>query len=260
MKQESIFYIIIIIAVVVVAALALTGLVSNWKTGANSTKPTNMVKITASGSASNEPSQALIYVTINGTGATTGSAVQNLSSTINEFNSSIYKFVNGNLSAVTTSSYSVNRPYCYQYAPYNKTSCYNGYVAEESLSIMIPNIRNVSAVLGSTASIPNVYVTYVSAALSDSQATTLRQQALESAIANATSQAGAVIGPNDMIYSTNVTVNSYYAYPYPYGVSATASANGGTASVAPSAIGPQFYGGTNQVEESVSVVFYYGPK
>ncbi|HIH50260.1 TPA: hypothetical protein HA291_02260, partial [Candidatus Micrarchaeota archaeon] len=87
----------------------------------------------------------------------------------------------------------------------------------------------------------------------------LRASALALAISNATSQADALLGPNEVIYSRNISVNSYYIYPY--GV-AESSGSGALASVAGrnATISPQFYSGTSQVTETVSVVFHYGSR
>ena len=233
---------------------------------------TSVITLSATGTASSRPTQAQISITINGTGATTASAVQNISTTLNMFNSTAYKFLNGNMSLLETTYYSVYKPYqyCPIYAtnatpasgsiaiPMKCTSNNIGYTAAEDISVTLPNIDNASSFLGAIASIPNVYVSSVSPSLSSNQTASLRAAALASAISNATSQADALLGPNEMIYSRNISVNSYYIFPY--GVAANSGAL--TAGVADrnTTISPQFYSGKSQVTESVSVVFHYGSR
>lgn len=249
MDDDFILYIIVLVAVIIFSALIAfsfesTG--SNTNTGTrsgNSTTSLNQLTITASGSVSNASTQALLYVSINGTGPTTQAATQNLSSTLNRFNSTIAPFINGNLSKITTSNYNT-------YKVFNSTI----FQAQESLMVSLPNIANTTAAIGAVASIPNVYVSEAAPELSNAQIKGMRIQALQLALSNATSQADALIGPNDTIYATNISVNNYVVYPFAY---ATAQASGPGTSPA---ITPKFYGGTNQVTESVSVVFSWGKK
>lgn len=247
MANETILYVIVILAVIAFIGL-ITFSAGGWRGigwHIKNTTSNNTISITASGTASNASTQASMYVDINGTGLTNQQAVQNITATLNTFNSTIYKYVNGNLSMITTQSFQV-------YKLYNKT----GYQATENLVVTIPRIGNVSNVILALSAIPNVYVTYATPKLSDAQTTSLRLQALSAALSNATAQAYAVIGKNNTIYSTNITVNGYNFYPYPYGVSNVAGAK----SITPAQISPQFYGGTGQVTESITAVFTYGKK
>jgi uncharacterized protein YggE len=267
MENKILPYAIALIAVLVFAALMVFSL-----EGSIGTRGSNrMLSISATGSAYNKSSEAQISVTINGTGTTSALAVQNLSSTLGRFNSTAYGFLNGNYSLLATTYYSVYKPYSYPCGVYaggvsgiiptpicnmSKTSNLSNYVAVEEITVTLPNISNVSSFLGAVGSIPNVYVTSTYPLLSDRQATMLRSEALAAALANATSQAKALIG-NDTILSTNITVNNYYVYPYELAGagSGISTING---NVTPTTtIGPEFYSGLNKVTESINVVFYY---
>jgi len=278
MDEKFVFYLIIFFAVLVFIALIALSLGAyrfGNGTGINPGGATSVITLSATGTASSRPTQAQVSITINGTGATTASAVQNISTTLNMFNSTVYKFLNGNMSLIETTYYSVYKPY--QYCPIYSTNATSsggiaypvpvpkcvsnnpGYTAAEDLSLTLPNINNASSFLGAIAAIPNIYVGSVSPSLSSNQTASLRASALALAISNATSQADALLGPNEVIYSRNISVNSYYIYPY--GV-AESSGSGALASVAGrnATISPQFYSGTSQVTDTVSVVFHYGSR
>ena len=275
MEERFVLYLIVLFAVLVfVALIALSfGAYRSGNGLANSGfgSATSVITLSATGSASAKPTQAEVSISVNGTGLTTSSAVQNMSATLNRFNSTIYKFLNGNMSLMETTYYSVYKPYSYcpilpqrerlnvSPALYPVICAKNstGYTAAEDISVTLPSIDNTSAFLGAIAAIPNVYVASVSPALSSSQAASLRSAALTDALSNATSQADALLGPNAVIYSRNISVNSYYSYPYgAYANSGSLSAGGGGNTT----IGPQFYTGISQETESVSVVFHYGSR
>ncbi|MGD0729323.1 MAG: SIMPL domain-containing protein [Candidatus Micrarchaeaceae archaeon] len=243
MENNNLAYLVIIVVVLVFGALIAihlthSGIYGNYNNYTSNNR--NMIVITATGAASNSSSQAQMYVTINGTGSTNAAAVQNLSNALNTFNSTIVKYVNGNLSDVTTSNFNV-------YRIYNTSN----FMASEDLTIIIPQIKNVGAAILALSSIPNVYVTSANPILSANQTTLLRSKALSNALANATAQAKALIPSNQSIYSTNITVDDYYFYPL-YGSASGASVN------STGSLPPQFYSGTNQVVERVTVTFYYG--
>lgn len=253
MKNNAMPYLLVIVILVaflalLFVALAIRGAPNAPTTVLPTTVPntngTNFVTISASGTVSNKSTEALVYVTINGSGPTNNQAVQNISATTKEFNSTIYPYINGNLSQISTSYFNV-------YKVYNRSV----YTAEESITVTIPNINNVSAVIGALSAIPNLYLSAASTQLTNAQISIMRVQALKLAMANATQQAQAVIG-NGKITATNITVNNYYFYPYRYalGTAIPASDSGYTTTVT---IPPQFYGGTSQVTESVTVVFRY---
>jgi uncharacterized protein YggE len=266
MENDYTPYLIVIFGGLILIAILAIG----WKTspvsgvGYPSQGKLSSVVVSATGSASGEPSQALLYVTINGTGTSTQAATANLSGSSNYFNSTISKYINGNLSMVSTSYYNIEKVCSgsgtnytttilpvIPYYNYGCTSSQVKYAATEQLTVTIPNVQNVSTVLGSLSGAPNIYVTGTSSMLSSAQASSLRAQALSVAIANATAQAQAIMGPGSTVQSTNITVSSYNVYPY--GLEASGSAGG----VAPTAPTPQYYAGTSQVTESIYVVFYY---
>jgi uncharacterized protein YggE len=262
MKNEFALYLLVLFAIIIFAGLVIYSLESTARIGYTTTiggnKTTtnfNQLTITASGTVSNKSTQASLYVIVNGTGANSQLAVQNISATLNKFNSTILKFVNGNLSRVSTTYFNT-------YKAYNKSA----YTSTEGLSIVLPNINNVSGAIGALSNITNVYVVGATPQLSDAQTSAMRIEALSLAMSNATAQAHALIGPNDTIYATNISVNNYRIFPYGYAIGASSpGAAGGGNSAAPepsinSTIPTQFYGGTNQVTETVTVVFNYGPK
>ncbi len=277
MEERYLLYLIVLFAVLVFVALIFFSF-GSYRSGRilpiNTNQSTSVISLSATGTSHAKPSQAQISITINGTGPTTSLAVQNLSATLSLFNSTIYGFINGNTSLVETTYYSVYKPY--QYCPvaipvtnasssgipaYPIPSCTanKGYTAVEDILVTLPNIDNVSSFLGAMASAPNIYVTSVSPALSDNQTASLRSTALAAAIANATSQAEALMGLGAVIYSKNVSVNNYYYYPY--SIAGAASSGASIASLeANTSANPQFYEGISQVTESVSVVFHYSSR
>ncbi len=242
-------YIVLIVGAIAVLALIFIAGTANWRAGdmpwQNGSYPGRQgynglgtITVTASGSAYGSPSQATLSVTINATGATNAQAVANLSSSLDSFNSTIYRYVNGNLSMISTEYFNV-------YKIYNRS----GYQATEQVSATIPNISNVSHAIGALSSIPNVYVTYAGAQLSASQIVSLRDIALSNAVSNATRQAQAVAGSSSTLYVSNITVDSYYFYPVQLGTAVGAPAS--------SSVSPQFYSGRSHVTESVTAVFRY---
>ena len=235
MGKDIFIYVVVLLALLVFAALAAISLHSSGLTAGRA----NSLSVTASGTVSNVSAESLLYVTMNATGATNGAAVSNLTSALNSFNSTISGYIGGNLSKITTQSFQV-------YKLYNRS----GYQATEMVQVIVPDIHNTGSAIGALSSIPNVYVTGAYPRLSDAQMSMMRKQALALALGNATSQARALIGDSAII-SRNITINSYYVLPYAYGVT-TSSAIPGSVTVT-----PQFYGGTNRVTESITVVFTY---
>ncbi len=251
MGNEPVLYAILVILVIVLVAFAFYA-GSNYKAWGSTATTTvsaskSVLTITASGTVYNSSAEAYVDVNINGTGATNKQAVQNLSASLDAFNSTISKYINGNFSRITTIYFNV-------YKIYNET----GYQAQESLTVVLPNIKNVSPSIESLSAIPNVYVSDATPELSDAQVSSMRIAALSLALSNATQQAEALIGTNSTILSKNISVNNYYVYPYMYSIKYPLSAGGATGGNV--SIPPQFYGGTNRVTESVTVVFVYGKK
>jgi uncharacterized protein YggE len=109
-------------------------------------------------------------------------------------------------------------------------------------------VQRISALLGALSNISNVYVSGEYTMLSASQSGGLRSDALSSAIANATSQAHAVVGWNTIITPTNITVDTYRVYPI-YGASSGLTS--------PQSSNLAFYPGTAEITGTVSVIFSY---
>jgi uncharacterized protein YggE len=247
-------YVVIILALLAFVAVILDSGALRLQTGPGATT----VTVTASGSASSSADAAQLYLFVNATGNTTQLAVANLSSTLDSVNSTILKYINGNLSEISTEYFNVNK--CYNY-PYPSTTTISppgshnqtcAYVASETLLVTIPNVKNTTASLESLTSIPNVYVTDVAAKLTDQQISALRGQALAAAMANATGQATAV-SPTGKVSTLNITVENFYVYPFQYSF-------GSLGTVTPTAAAGEiqdslFYEGTSSVTESVTVVF-----
>lgn len=224
--------------VIIVSALLVIGLV--WVLPAvTSPQMQGRISIYATGVAYGIPQQSTVSLTVNGTGQSTQLAAGNLSSTMSELNSTIGRYVNNNWSLVNTQSYNV-------YKLYNKS----GYVATELVSATLPNIDNSSSFLGALSRIPSVYVTGIQSALSQSQVSVLRSQALQNAVENATAQARTIAGNSTVLTVQNVTVTGgYNIYPYTgAGLNSAASAL---------VSNPTFYSGRSKVVESITVEFSY---
>lgn len=247
--NESILYVIVVLAFLIFIAL----LVLNYEASRLPMSPLpqqakSTLTISATGTAYNSSSQSDLYVTVNGTGLTNAAAVQNVSATLSQFNSTISKYVNGNLSRITTTYFNT-------YKIYNQT----GYEATEGVTVIIPKISNTSAAIGAVSNIPGIYVSSATPSLSSSQISAMRTTALSLALSNATSQAHALIG-NGTIDSTNISVNNYYVYPFEYNLATPVAAGGSSSAGAiTTTIPPQFYGGLNKVTESITVTFIYDP-
>ena len=245
-------YIITIILVLILGAVLLINTLQQ-KAG-SPVQELGFVEVSAAGYAYGTPSQALVYITVNGSGNTSAGAVSNLASTLGQLNSTLLHYVNGNASQIKTQSLSVYQQCSSYVPPYTqyKQVLYPGcnqtnYEAQEGIVVTLPNVNNVSSLVGSVSQIPNVLVGSVSVQRSDSQASALRDTALQNALSNATSQAGVLAGGKNLTL-INVSVDSYYAYPF-------AMTMGSSTQHASSA--PVFYAGRYQVSETVSARFSY---
>lgn len=216
-----------------------------WTGSKNSTGTLSSVSVSATGFAKGVPSSAMISLYINGTGNSSKAATLNLSSRINAFNSTISSYLGGNLSLVQTSYYNVYKQYS------NRSNAPPVYNAQEYITVTLPQISKLDSFLVTVTNVTGVEIQGVSATLSDQQTSTLRQQALQYALQNATMQATGIIG-NAAIVNTTISVGSYYATPYPlYATSSSGNAGG-------IAIPPRlFYNGTSSVTESIQATFYY---
>ncbi len=231
--------------VIIIAAVVLYFAISKSQSQTTTTTPGGtQITVTASGTAFSSAAQVSMSMFVNGSGNSSATAIANLSKTLNKVNATLLKYVNGNISLITTQYFNVNKAY-------NKST----YVAQENLLVIIPNATNVTGALIGLASIPNVYVFNINSKLSAQQTATLRTQALSLAISNATIQANAV-SPTGKSMLLNVTINSYYFYPLPY-------YNGGPGGIATpvaqvarnQTINSLFYSGRSSVTESVTAQF-----
>lgn len=204
-------------------------------------KNTGSIEITATGSASGIPTEGLLTVGVTGRGSTAYAATYNLSKDVSQLNTTIIKYLNGNLSNIATTSYNL----------YNQSGAYytsyNGYVAEEYMSITIPNINNASSVLGSLSSVNGISVSGLSQKFSSGQLSSLRTVALQRALSNATDQAEGLL-PGKTLIARNISVSYYNPIVIPYAFAASA------AMPSPN---PGYFTGTESVTGSVNVVFSY---
>ncbi|MCL5430587.1 MAG: SIMPL domain-containing protein [Candidatus Marsarchaeota archaeon] len=227
------------------------------------------IPVTATGTASAVPTQIDVSLQVNANGTTAGMATANISSALNTLNQTLYRYLNGNLSKISTQSYSLSTNYAtaVNNTKYLKCMLQIGnssicssearesrpyYVASEDLKVTLPQTQSIGMLLQNLSEMNSISVGAVSATLSDAQISALRQQALQNAIQNATSEAKALVGNNTQIYIGNITVggSSYYPYYYNYGTFSAAS-------LATTATAPQYYVGVNKVTESIVVAFHY---
>jgi|GEM_PF-6019388 uncharacterized protein YggE len=239
MKTETYLVIIAVLAIFVMGAvLAAAVLYPGGLTGVTGTQ-NNYITVTAQGFAYGYPSEAVIYLYLNGSGPDSAIATSNASLTLQKLNFSLNKYINENTSEIKTLSYQLSKEH--------NSSIYE---VDEDLEVTIPNIQNVSTVLQNLSSIQNIYVQTVSPTLSDSQKVKLRNLALSDALTNATTQAK-VLAQNMTVTTHNITVTSFNVF-YPYSLNAAASPSGGIGNK-----GTLIYSGENQVSETVTVQFSY---
>ena len=211
------------------------------------------ILVTASGSVTAVPAKAQLSAGLNATGATAAEAVSKLGLIASALNTTILPLLNGNVSGIQTQSYAVFAPpRCTNSGVYyGQANCIpvNAplyYVAQESLSITLPNVDNVTAALSGAAAISGVSISGISAKLSVRQQAGMMQQALSMALDNATSQAQAV-ADGAQVEVQNVTVQNGYIFFSP------ASSLSALISGAPS--NQTFFPGMATVTKSVYVVF-----
>ncbi len=215
------------------------------------------IEVAASGYAYGTADQAVVLIEANGTGNTSQQAVSNLAATLDQLNTTVLGYVNGNLSNVQTQSLSTYYQQCYPpttYPAYNYTvpstttitySCRSHYVAQESMQVTLQSTMNVGSLVANVSSIPNVLVSSVYPRISAQQATSLRDAALKNALANATQQAIVLANGGTNLTVLNVSVSNYFVYPMALGASVQ------------SASGPAYYSGRYQVDESINAQFSY---
>jgi uncharacterized protein YggE len=282
----------IIVAAAAVAALAIIALSSFMASaygrsnpasfagaGGNGTATTTtiqyIISVDASGTAYATPTEVEVSLYVNGTGDTAAQATQNISSSLDALNATIYKYTAGNMSLVQTTSYSMTPESvlnatayeeCLMQPRFNESICRSlgssymtVYLAQESIVVTLPSTPDVSPFLGSMSGIPHVRVDSATAKLTDSQINALRMEALSDAMQNATDQAQAVVGAYTPLTTGNITINSVLYQPYVYNGAYIASA-----AAVPTATTtipmPQYYVGQNKVYDSISVKFMYAGK
>ena len=270
MKKDLIqmLILVLVIAILIVQIIALFENL-NYKSTTPTGPSSRYVTISATGTASAVPTQGILYVNAQGRGKSGSAATVNLTNSLSQLNSSIFKYINGNYSLITTTYYELynqtNSIYPAgaanpgsatgsgaQGALYPYYYSYNGFVASEQLSIIIPNTKNMSNAIGALSAINGISVSSASATFSNSQITALRNAAYTNAISNATSQAEVLTG-NAQLSTQNITVGYYNYYPIAYGLAS--NSNSGINSTTP--VNPQFYSGTSSITEQINIVFSY---
>ncbi|MEM0201378.1 MAG: SIMPL domain-containing protein [Candidatus Micrarchaeaceae archaeon] len=193
MKTEHITTLIAVIAILVLGlALWISILYPQGSVSQNLQK--NTIKVTGTGTAYGYPAEGVVYATLNGTGATTAIANDNLSLTFANVNSSIFQFIGKNTSNIQT-----------QYYYTSKIFNSSRYQAIENIKIIINSSKNISNVLDLLSNIKNVQITQAMAQLSSSQMNNMRNEALKLALNNATQQAED-LSNNATLNEQNITV------------------------------------------------------
>lgn len=240
MKTETYLLIIAVLAIFVMGAILATAVLYPGGLVATPGGQNNNIYVTAEGFAYGYPSQAVLYLYLSGSGPSSAIATSNASLTLQRLNYSLNSYINGNTTRIKTLAYQL-------YKQHNSSV----YEVQESIEVTLPNIDNLSTAIQNLSSVGNVYVQQVSPVLSPSQQTALRNQALSSALANATAQAQ-VLAQNATVTVHNITVTSFGVYPFGNGLLAAASPSGGISNQ-----GTLFYQGQNQVTESITAQFSY---
>ncbi len=246
-NEKNLAYMIVLLLgiVIIMQVFLIVGLkmqnIQTAVTSAVNQKNTGSIEITATGSASGIPTEGLLTVGVSGRGSTAYAATYNLSKDVSELNATVIKYLNGNLSNIATTSYNL----------YNQSgnyyTSYNGYVAEEYMSITIPSINNASSVLGSLASVNGISISGLSQKFSSNQLSSLRSVALQRALSNATDQAEGLL-PGKTLVARNISVSYYNPIVIPYAFA--------TSAALPSP-NPGYFTGSESVTGSVNVVFSY---
>ncbi len=212
-------------------------------------QPLSKISVSAQGYASAIPKNAKILFFINATGSTQSDALSKLTFETSELNSTLGRYVGGNMSRIKTEYFSVQRiiNYPYNSTPQNSTS---KYVAQQQIDVSINNTAYIQPLIDNATKIENLQIDQISATLSNAQVGNMTKQAIFSAVENATGQARAIIG-NATIENSNITLNQYYITPFEISPKLM------SVSSTPSLSGPIFFNGTSTVSEQVNVVFYY---
>lgn len=265
--RDNVVYSLLIIVIFVLLAIALFQLyffsnLLNNQASINLQNSNSLIKlqninssyifITATGSASAQPSFATIFVNLQAFGSNPGSATNNLSFALHDLNASILKYINGNLSNIATTYFTIYNRSSYSSNFNNANASKKDYVAQETLSIKILNTSNASNAIGAISGINGTSITNVVENLSSSQIAVLRKTALLLAMKNATSQATLLAG-NKTISIENITVNSYNFYPFRFSSGMISSAS----SISPAVQNPSFFIGNDTITQSITVKFMF---
>ncbi len=232
--KDALFYAILTLVIFIMGAIILVGTL--YPGGIGNPSGHSLVTVTARGQATAVPDEAVVYIEVNGSGASPKLAVDNLTMALDRLNLTLYKYVGGNASLIKTISYTMNKAY-------NRSS----YEAQEFLEARLYNMQNVSPMLGALASLSDVYVLSVSSRLSEAQGSGLESEALLNAMDNATEQARVLTG-NATLTVKNITAENYFA-PYP-GIDMLSASSGG----------PSYSAGTEEVTVSITVSFLYNQR
>ncbi len=222
-------YVFAILVVILMAGIIATMVL--FPNGFQGSASQKTITVRASGTVHGYPEEGIISLTVNGTGQTPEIATSNLSLSVAKLNFTLQKYANS--SSIRTTYYSLSKIY-------NSSA----YSAIEGIEVDTSS-SNVSAILGSVASIKGISVNGASAKLSDSQSSMLIDRALAAAMANATSQAELLA--NSSVTPMNISSTSSYVYPI--------YASGAFPGVALVSQQPTFFAGTQSVTEQITVVF-----
>ncbi len=211
-KDERLFAYIAMAAIVALAVTTITVALAYSQHGiynvAGAYPAMSYITVTAMGSVSAAPQQAVVSLTANGTARTPSNATAMLSNTLAAMSSALSGYImNG--TTIQTTSYQLYRPYNSSY-----------YTASESVMAILP-INRTGDAIGALSSISNLFVNGVSIQLSQSQSAGMRSMALALAMQNASTKAQQLVGPATRLTISSITVNSA-GYPSPGPVFAVA--------------------------------------
>ncbi len=234
MKNDALVFAIAAIALLVLGSLLAMSILSQRPSFVGNL---SYITVSASGTSYATAQNATIYVSMNGTGASGAEATANLSVVLEDFNSTVLKYIGGNRSLITTQSYTL-------YRAYNSTN----YTAAETVAVTVPHIGNVAALLGALSHVRSAYIGGVSAMLSPQLADQLTNNALSIALQNATSQAQILAGAMPVTVM-NITVSGPYVFPIVgYSTAGSGAASGRS---------PIFYSARQGVTQRVTVLYSY---
>jgi uncharacterized protein YggE len=233
--NESIIASVAIIAIIAMAAVLLFSTLS-YRIASRPVSPASAggnITLTATGSVSEAPTQATLYININATGSTASSATANLSAYASSLNSTLSKLMIMNGTSIKTTSYSL-------YRIYNSTS----YAASQGIEVIAP-LNATPGILTAISNVKGIRISDIAIGLSSQQSASMRSIALSMAMQNATSQAQSIAGIYAPVRLTNLVINSGNGIP-PVIYSAQSASNA------------EIFPGTSALTVSVTATFSYG--